>query len=414
MGRPVVSDPAVGRPVVSDPARLRRTLGAAGLARVVARFAERLEHGRDLYAPLILREPTDTERRAVAALLGRRDRGGSGTLSVDPRVLESVLARAGICDDLREAVPTLTGAVPVRADVRAREEDARAELHAVLAGCRHAGEPWFDAWVSALRADGTLTKAVRQGGTLIRRARAVLDLLPAATLPVSVLAEQATGDTKALSGTPLARLVMRALAARESTPVPSSARERRELWESAGVIVDDLASQVLVLGIRATGSPLAEWLTSAADHATPFRITLHQLVAMPLRATSPEVYVCENPAVLRAAVGTTTAPLICTEGVPSLACARLLESFAGRVRWRGDFDWTGLRTTAAAITRYGAVPWRMDALTYEEALGRGESEPLKGAAVPSPWEPELTRCMTASGRAVMEERLLTELISDLR
>ncbi|MEV2265610.1 DUF2399 domain-containing protein [Nonomuraea africana] len=177
--------------------------------------------------------------------------------------------------------------------------------------------------------------------------------------------------------------------------------------------MDDLASQVLVLGLRATGSPLADWLSAAADAATPFRATLHQLVTMPLQVTSPRVFVCENPAVLRAAVGVGGAPLICTEGMPSLACHRLVAACAGSVWWRGDFDWTGVRTTADAQTRYGATPWRMDVTTYQQTLGRGESEALKGSPASSPWAPELAARMAATGRAVMEERLIGELIEDL-
>ena len=396
-----------------DPVRLRRTLGGQGLTRLLSALVTRIEHGKDLYAPVVLRDPTAEERRAVAALLGRRDRAGAN-LTVSPPAVEALLTRAGICDGLHTAVLTLAGPVTVRAEALAREEQARAHLLEHLSGCRHADEPWFARWSAGLAADGTLTRAVRQGGDLLRRARAVLDLLPVDARPISVLAEQATGDTKALAGTPLARLVLRALAIRADLPTPQSAAQRRLVWESVGVIEDDLASQVLVLGLRADGSPLAEWLTGAADTATPFRITLHQLVTMPVRITSPMIYVCENPAVLRAAVGVSRAALICTEGVPSLACHRLLAARAHPpVRWRGDFDWTGLRTTAQASKRYRALPWRMDLATYEQALARGESEPLKGASAPSPWAPELAARMSATGRAVMEERLIDELVGDL-
>ncbi|WP_346153241.1 TIGR02679 family protein [Nonomuraea recticatena] len=398
---------------MNDLDRLRRTLGGAGLARVVARLTDRIAHDRYLYAPLMLDEVTDEERRAVAALLGRKDRGAA-SLSVSPAAVEATLRRAGICDDLRAAVLALTGPVPVRAEEQARHDHARAELMEVLAACRHASEPWFADWSAGLAADGSLTKAVRQGGEVIHRARAVLDLLPAAyPIPISVLAERATGDTKALAGTPLARLVLRALAARISAPAWATAEGRRALWESAGVIVDDLASQVLVLGLRATGSPLADWLNAAADAATPFRVTLHQLTTMPLRVTTPLIFVCENPAVLRAAVAVPGAALICTEGIPSLACHRLVAACAGAVWWRGDFDWTGVRTTAEAWTRYGATPWRMDVTTYRQALARGESEALKGSSADSPWAPELAAQMAATGRAVMEERLIGELLEDL-
>lgn len=89
---------------------------------------------------------------------------------------------------------------------------------------------------------------------------------------------------------------------------------------------------------------------------------------------------CENPAVLRAAaaaLGESGAPLICTEGQPSAACHKLLTAACGRLHWRGDFDWTGLRTTAAAVDRHGAMPWRMSMSEYLAALETGDSEPLR-------------------------------------
>ncbi len=133
----------------------------------------------------------------------------------------------------------------------------------------------------------------------------------------------------------------------------------------------------------------------------------------------PHLFVCENPAVLRAAAAEledNCAPLICTEGQPSAACHRLLDRAKGVVHWRGDFDWTGLRTTAMAIDRYGAVPWRMGSADYLAALDGPlvETEPLKGAPAPSPWDASLTSLMSDRGRAVMEERMIPELIGDLR
>ena len=179
--------------------------------------------------------------------------------------------------------------------------------------------------------------------------------------------------------------------------------------------MDDLASQVLVLNVPASGSPLGGWLTESAALGTPFRITLHQLTSMPITLDTAQVRVCENPAVLRAAaaeLGPRCAPLACTEGIPSAACHHLLGQ-ALVLHWRGDFDWTGLRVLAAAATRYGAVPWRMTADDYLAALAGGESEPLKGPPSTSPWDSRLATEMRISGRAVMEERLIPLLLRDL-
>lgn len=419
-----------------DNARLQRTLGDPALGRVVARLARRIQLGRQLDADLILTGATEAERLAVGKLLGRPVSLRGHSLRVVPAHLSAALARAGIAPDLRAAVEALAGPVTSRPEIAGHEHAARGRLRAAFAGSRHAAAPWYAQWVTSLEADGTLTRLVRSGSDVLAgHAVAVLNELPADTLPLPALAERATGDTKALAGTRLARLVLRALALREAAAggEPAGSRDlsradaQRLLWESAGAIPDDLASQVLVLGVTAAGpGPLAGWLTEAAAAGVPFRMTLQQLVSMPVTPVVERAFVCENPSVLRAAaaaggagrrvrIGRATA-LICTEGNASAACHRLLDAIADNgaaVAWRGDFDWTGLRAVAAAQARYGAVPWRMGLADYEAALGRGESERLKGPAAASPWEPALAARMAETGRAVMEERMIPVLLPDL-
>jgi uncharacterized protein (TIGR02679 family) len=132
-----------------------------------------------------------------------------------------------------------------------------------------------------------------------------------------------------------------------------------------------------------------------------------------------DVFVCENPAVLRVAasdLGAHCPPLVCTEGMPSAACHKLLGSAVAqgaRLHWRADFDWTGLRIVSAAITSHSAKPWRMTAADYRNALTTGESTPLTGSPAGSPWDPELAALLAEHGRAVMEERLIAVLMADL-
>ncbi|MFG1998603.1 TIGR02679 family protein [Spirillospora sp. NPDC048911] len=402
-----------------DQPRLRRTLGDPALGRLVTVLARRIELGRPLTGQVVLSQPSDAEVRAIRALLGsgRVGRGGSVTIPLDQ--VTAALAGAGVAPDLRSAVEALAGPITPRATIAATEDASRhASLDALAAG-RHAGTIWYEQWATEMAAGGTLTRLVRRNETgLVTAAVAVLNLLPAPGTPLPAVAERATGDTKALSGTPLANLILRALALRAGSGPPRGGEAERILWESAGVITDDLSSHVLVLGLPAHGDhPLADWLTQAADRHTPFRITLHQLVTMPITPRATVVHVCENPSVLRAAVAAAiTVPLICTEGVPSTACNRLLRALAGtgaRIRWRGDFDWTGLRTTTTAIERYGAEPWRMSSADYDAALAIGDSEPLRGTATSSPWDPRLRERMIETGRAVMEERLIPLLLADL-
>ncbi|MGI5291450.1 TIGR02679 family protein [Nonomuraea polychroma] len=372
--------------------------------RLLTAARRRLERtGGALEGSIGLNAPTDDERRAIIGITGIYRPEGVKRLTVSLADLD-----AAIPGGLLRA---LGGQVRDRAAERVAEEAAREELLATPS--KHAGSPWFADWLAAMSADGTLTRLIRRGdGHLIRQACAVLDLLPASFVPLPVLAEAATGDTKALGrGSSLATLVLRALALRTSGELPP-----RELWESAGVIVDDLASQVLVLNVRTRGGTVvSRWLNDAAAHGIPFRLTLQQQVEYEIVPDVEEIFVCENPAVLRAAaaeLGTASAALVCTEGIPSAACHKLLTGCTS-LRWRADFDWTGLRILASAQLRHGAIPWRMGAADYSAGLELGDSTPLTGSPAASLWDQALADAMAAAGRAVMEERLIPALLADL-
>ena len=289
------------------------------------------------------------------------------------------------------------------------------------------GEAWFGSWWSALQEDGTITRLLRRGdGRLLEHAVRILEHLrsraPGNPIPLPVLAEQVTGGTKALlAAGSLATLVLRALAIRSGLDsMPHDRTGQRALWEMHGAIPDDLASQVLVLNVVCRGSNLVSaWLNDASRSGVPFRLTLQQQTAYDVVPIPGDIFVCENPAVLRVAAsdpGTDCPPLVCTEGMPSAACHKLPGSAVAqgaRLHWRADFDWTGLRIVGAAITSHRARPWRMTAADYRHALDMGESTPLTGTPTASPWDPELAARLTGYGRAVMEERLIAVLLTDL-
>jgi uncharacterized protein (TIGR02679 family) len=405
-----------------DPARIRAALGGPDLAWLVDRCRARIERGRPLVGTVTRSAATAGEQAAAARLLGRRT--GRGTsLTVRLEDLDVEITEAGIAPDLRAAVEVLTGPLRDLPGAQAGEQARVDAMVEALHSSAHRDADWYRLWVDALRTDGTLTRLTRRGDDhLAGHAAAVLGRLPAdGTLALPVLAEHAVGDTKALAGTPLARLVLRALALRAGVPVAQTRPAERDVWLSAGVVVDDLASQVLVLNLRGRESHVvAGWLADAADFGIPFRLTLHQLGLDPLTPTGPDLYVCENPAVLRSAaaeLGGSCRPLVCTEGVPSAACMRLLRSAARagvRVHWHADLDWAGLRTTADAVHRLGAIPWRMTGDDYLNGLTRGDSEPLRGTATDSPWDSCLAEHLHRHARAVMEERVLDDLLADLR
>ena len=380
-----------------------------GWRRLLAAARRSLERtGGRLDGSVSLTAPSDAERLVVIGITGVHRPSGVGRLTVRLADLDEHLrALCGV------GLAGALGPVRDRPGERRREAAARDAVLARATAGRYAGEVWYTEWLSGLLRDGTLTRVVR-AGLSFGDVMAVLDALPAHDEPMPAFAERTVGDTKALADGFVRGLVLRALAAWHRVDIPSNAEEERTLWELAGVVPDDLASQVVVLGVPATGGLLGDWLTAAASAAVPFRITLHQLRLCPVVLDCDELFVCENPAVLRAAAGRRSRPLVSTEGVPSAAVHALLRAAPGGVpiRWRNDFDWTGIRLTAAALWRYpSAVPWRMSTADYLGAAGRGV--PLTGIPAATPWDPELAAAMTTVGRAVMEERLMDRLLDDL-
>jgi uncharacterized protein (TIGR02679 family) len=402
------------------PSETAKVLDDHGWQRLLAAARRKLEtNSGALDGAIGLRSPTEAERRVIIGITGRHRPVGVKAVRIELAELDQAV-RDACGSGLIEVLIQQGGLLRDRQAERTEEARTRAGLLTTARTLcpRHTAEPWFTAWLDGLADDGTITRLIRgqEADELIFAAR-VLHRLPASGLPLPVLAEQATGNTKALSGTRAASLVLRALALRDDAPTPTSRAQARVRWEAAGVIVDDLASQVLVLNMRVTGDHMvARWLHDAADAGIPFRLTLHQLSLAQLAPNTRTIHVCENPAVLRAAtgqLGTSSAALVCTEGQPSAACHTLLTTATGQIHWRGDFDWTGLRTTATAITRYHAIPWRMTSKDYRTALEAGDSEPLKGPPAPSPWEPRLAELMTHHRQAIMEERLIPLLLDDL-
>jgi uncharacterized protein (TIGR02679 family) len=402
-------------------------LRGEGWRRLLSAARRSLERtGGALGGSVGLNAPTEAERRVVIGITGSYRPQTVQRLTVGLATLDTAL-RQRYGTGLYDTLVMLGGPLRDRPAQREAERRGRTEAIAAASESALAGQAWFSSWWSALESDGTITRLLRRGdGRLLADAVRTLERLerhaPGSPIPLPVLAEQVTGDTKALlSGGPLATLVLRALATRAGQAVVPRGRARqRALWEMHGAIADDLASQVLVLNLACRGGgPAARWLTEARDCGIPFRLTLQQQAADDVLPVASDIFICENPAVLRVAassLGAGCPPLVCTEGIPSAACHKLLDAAVAqgaRLRWRADFDWTGLRIVGSAIASHGAQPWRMTTADYRYALAAGESTPLAGPPTASPWDPDLANLMTGHGRAVMEERLIATLLTDL-
>ena len=200
-------------------------------------------------------------------------------------------------------------------------------------------------------------------------------------LRLPVLAAQLFRDAHALDRTQgLGRAVARFLAGRAvddpagwADPVGDASAWHRA-WESGGVVCDGVSAQVLVLNLPLTGGGPAAAL--AAVRGEPVWLTLRSLLApFALADGAPEVFVCENPAIVEAAAdryGPDSRPLVCTFGLPNLAATTLLSSLASTatLRVRADGDAVGWRIVDRLLLLPGARPWRMPAGfdRYEEEI----------------------------------------------
>jgi len=395
--------------------------------RLLERARRSLERtGGDLSGSVSLSHPDDAERKAIIGITGqyrdmRTDRIAVRLADLDHAVRETT--GRGLPELLTERGGPLRNR-PAERSALAGARDA--VIREAEASPLHLSCAWYRDWLAEIGRDGTLTKLINQGeqARLGQAVRVLEYLVRRQDAPVLLpaLAADVTGDTKALNhGTLLSTLVLRALAIKTGTGRPATAGERRDLWEANDVVIDDLASRVLVLNLPAEGAGLAEWLAGAARHGVPFYVTLHQLMTLPLMIRGAVVHVCENPAVLRhaaAELGAGSAPLLCTEGRPSAAFHQLagaVISGGGELRYHGDFDWPGLAIASAVMRRHGAGPWRFGARDYLAGIREdAEHVLLSGTPQPTPWDPELGPAMVRTGRVLFEESVADDLIEDLR
>jgi uncharacterized protein (TIGR02679 family) len=380
---------------------------------------ERLSSGRPV-SRIRVGPLTGEQRVALADLLGM-DRLPPEHASVSVAKLDCVLAEVG--EGLREVVTRLIGPLDDRAARLAAVSAERAELwewlkhHTVVVE-----QPALLDWVESVRRTGLIGGSVARTRTLLGQVLHVLAELPAAGVPLPVLAERTLRDSHALDdGTRCATLILRALAAIYELPVPIDVAQRRQLWERAGVADDELSSVVLVAGIRPSGKGMvSEILRLCADAGHAATLTLGQVRATTWPAGLPDhVWVFENPSVVALALkrfGTRCPPVVCTSGWPNSAGILLLcgLSDAGcRLLYHGDFDGEGIRIAANVMSRTGAAPWRMGVADYLTALGRQPAGPDVGRVTEAPWDAALASSLREHNVTVSEERVADLLITEL-
>lgn len=178
-----------------------------------------------------------------------------------------------------------------------------------------------------------------------------------------------------------------------------------------------------ISSLRPTGSDgWSRMMRDRADLGLVTHLTLHELsVAKPISWSHPGqvVSICENPQVMQAAVrAAALAPLLCFSGNPASVGTQLfrrLLACGNQVRYHGDFDWPGV-AIAGRVIHEGALPWRMAAADYTDAVAGVDADhavALTGPAVPTAWDPALASAMSTHGVAIHEEFVLPDLVTDL-
>lgn len=444
-------------------AALDRLLGVPEMAWFVARVRARIPDAgpEPLSGILQLNEPTDGQRAAVVRLVGRPKRGGSA-LRVDLAVVEEILRRGPWPAGLADAVETLGGPVRDRGAERKREaaawEAARLRLSPALARFPHLAD-WWDGWCRAgglkrsARAEGARTGTTTSpaiGADLVSRLAEVLEMLPAADQPLAILAREAVGDAHGLDASrPLGRLasVVVGAAFRPDGAAPDGELSTREVWAAAGVVLSNVASTVLCLGVPGAEPADAEGVGHAWRRATSTSLEAMRAARMPMLLTLDQVrsggvpalpcgtvvHVCENPTIVEVVAerwartkdvavtsgtsGVVAPVLVCTSGQPSTAVVELLGILAGGgadLRYHGDFDWPGLRIAGTLALRVPWTPWRYAAEDYRAAVRQERpSRPVTGSPAPSPWDPGLAAAMAELGLVVEEEAVADVLTADV-
>jgi uncharacterized protein (TIGR02679 family) len=418
-------------------ARLQRLLGGEHLASLRKRLRQRFERAplEGAVEHIRVTELSAEEHATLASLLGRPQHR-SKSLQLDVRHVDAALQRSGIATSLRDALEKLDGPIIHLAKARLRLQTL---WSGVIDSCSHSG---LVAFLLTPKGIGLLKRLARQDMIVATKlcwgVGEVLRRLPAKGITRSQLAADVLGDAHALdNGRAAAALV---LAVWRWTAMPdsgkgsdtllepkedadlqatgSAAERARDIWASAGVLVNELARPALFLNLPSGKCESGRWLPGEPVYAS-----LRSLLRSPPQwdAAGRKVYVCENPNLLAIAAdrwGAGCAPLVCTDGMPAAAQRCLLSQLAqagARLCYHGDFDWPGLRIGNHVMREHGAEPWRFGAIDYLDAVRTASSlaHPLEGQTAEASWDRALALAMREHRVAIAEEALAASLLQDL-
>ncbi len=397
---------------------IRRFFGRPQLRRLWpevarARAADPIGGGR-----VVLTETSPGERLAIAGLFGLEM--GSGPLELHLVDIETSLRASHFATGIEEVLaclPEISTDPPGDEDVPDLWAHARAHPAVQL-------RPRLGTWLDQLASSRFLLRLVpgSEGHTL-EQALEVLAALPADSVRLPELAKRILGDSRALNaGKPIGQLVLGGLAVLAKRSWPKHAEARHQLWHWAGVLTDDLSTDVLAFGLTTNRQTAVDRaIAELAEAGEPARLTLRQVQAAAFSVPPGScIYLCQTPAVITAAadhLGARSRPILCTGGLPNAAAVAVLTRLAGRgarLRYHGDFDWTGLRIANALYRTIQFEPWRFGVGDYIQACERVLAAPeVGGNPVYAVWDSQLTGAMVERAICIEEETVIDDLLDDL-
>ena len=405
--------------------RIRRLFGTPEMAWLLTRMRSRLEQKGTLEGTVTKQGASASERMAAARLFGRPVRSGSSA-SVSLDQLDEMLRRDAWPSGLSSAVIALVGPV-VGPDVRRAERSSWQEVADTLRVIA-IERPELSAWVDTVNRSGALRRATASASaaqTMTLQLGVLARALPAEGDALGVLAARLFGDAHALDPkTALGSMAVGLAAALTGHPAGNGSRWRRDAWQLSGVVVDELSSTVLTLGLPGgLSSPTARALAALGEAGQPAVLTYRQLAADDIGRAPSRVSVCENPAVIAAAadrfgVGAGAVPLVCVNGQPGAAVIRMLTQLVAggaRLRYHGDFDAGGVGIARTVARSVPWTPWRFREADYRAACESSlATSVFSGAVGDTPWDEGLSGAMEELRLRVEEESVLSDLLDDLR
>lgn len=408
-----------------DQEKVKSLLGGEGLTWLVERLRKKMLRGESLTGKTQLTDADTAQRVAVAKLMGRTP-GQGRSLTVDLDKLASLLAHAQASSRLEDAVEALVGPVRnERAESKSLEEQW--ELVWERAGTKAGDNFSINNWLEDLRSSGLLKRFAAgdpvRAETLITQALSIVLQVPLSTVRLAELAASETGNSHALDrGQPVGSIVVRFATQLDESASWKTTEQRRDSWETLGVLCDELSAPVLVLNLRGDDQSLTgQAMNFHASAGEPYRISVRQLrrhtPTFSKINTGVNIFVCENPTVVDVAanrLGKNCKPLVCIDGQPKTASRLLLNLLAEancKIHYHGDFDWDGIRIGNKIMQRHSAVSWRFNASDYAQATH--SEHKLQGQPATADWDAALAQLMEKTGICIHEEQVLNELVSDL-